>query len=370
MLLLLAAAAPLSGAGLVLLPLVLSLPVLIRQAGQIPGLAWPAAALLGASVVSALLGANRLVGLAHALGLALVSAVGLLGGRVILQDRRFLERRWLPLATASTAVTAGYAVYQYFGLHMARATGFGAFSNRLGTLLVFFGFLGLGYLLTRPGLWRWTAVPFAGLVLAGIATSMSRAAWVATAVGAVVMGLRRGRRGLVALLIVAVLVAAAGSLQSRWVGRWNSIFDLQENLDRITLWWTALRIFASSPLIGRGPGSFPELQAQFMPDPAPYPVPISSTPHSLLLGLAADTGLLGLAAFGWLMIRAVHMGWRAWRGGDTLSVALVASVAAIFVNDLFGQGFYALEIATVMWLGLGLLEAASSDNARQVNGSG
>ncbi len=355
-LLLFAVAAPLSGGGLALLPLALSLPVLVRQLQQRPRLMWPAASLIGATLISAALGVDKLDGLGHVVGLLLLAAVGLAGGHALASDTVLLRHRWLPAATASTAVMAAYAVYQHFGLHIARATGFGGFANRLGTLLVFFGFVGLGYLLTLPTRWRWISIPFGVLVLAGVGATMSRAAWVAVVVGAAVMAVRWGRKGVAMLLLVCVLVAGVGSLQPRWVGRWYSIFDLHDNLDRVTLWWTALRIFASSPLVGRGPGSFPQLQAAFMPDLAPARVPISSTPHSVLFGLAADTGLLGLAAFSWLLARAFGMAWTVWRYGDIFSVGLVASVVAIMVNDLFGQGFYAMEVASVMWIGLGLLD--------------
>lgn len=370
-LLLFALAAPLSGGGLALLPLALSLPVLLRQLQQVPRLAWPAASLVGATLISAAFGVDKLVGFGHVVGLLLLAAIGLAGGHALASDAVLLRQRWLAVATVSTAVMAAYAVYQHFGLHIARATGFGGFANRLGTLLAFFGFVGLGYLLTLPRRWRWISIPFSALVLTGIGASMSRAAWVAVVAGAAVMALRWGRRGVAILLLACILVAAVGSLQSRWVGRWQSIFDLQDNLDRITLWWTALRIFASSPLVGRGPGSFPQLQAAFMPDPAPARVPISSTPHSVLFGLAADTGLLGLAAFGWLLARALGMAWKVWRHGDIFSVGLVASVVAIVVNDLFGQGFYAMEVASVMWIGFGLLDglyAGHRDGVRRGSG--
>ena len=82
-----------------------------------------------------------------------------------------------------------------------------------------------------------------------------------------------------------------------------------------------------------------------------------STPHNLLFALAAETGIVGLVAFAWLMARMLPMAAGLVRRGDALSLGVLSFALSLFVSDLFGQGSFTTQIGFVMWFSLGMVAA-------------
>lgn len=359
----LAVSAPLGSATLGLAVLLLTMPFLYHEArtvspsnssGVFGLLQRPTGALISAGLCSTLFAAHKLDALAHVLGMALMAATCLLGARIAVRERRFFLNVAVPLALAAAVVSAGVSLYQYFAVGVSRATALLSYTNRLATLLVFFGILGAGYLLHRGGKIGWLLLPFGLLVMGGIGTTMSRAGWVAAAFGIALLGLRGGQRFVVAFLVLALLFVGTLLLEDRWAARFGTIFSLEANQDRILLWKTALEILQDHPILGSGPGSFRHVSQAYI-EPSEYRG--HATPHNIVLSIASDLGIAGLLAFTWLMVRACKAASYLWRLGQPFYAGLVAAVASIFVNDLFGQGFYTTQIGTVMWFGLGLVAA-------------
>lgn len=357
-LLVFAVAAPLGHAALGLGVLLLASPWLIRVAAKdgrpLGLLQWPALALIGASLLSALLGWDLQAGLLNTLALALMAVLGLLASRAALRDASFFMRILMPAFLLSTVVSAILALVQYFLMDVRRTTALLSYTNRLGTILAFFGLLGVAYLVQQRGRLRWLTLPYLGLCLGALGTTLSRAGWVAAGVGGVLLGLRGGRRSLGLFAAVALMVVLLLAFQPTWVDRMQSIVNPAANRDRLTLWQTALDIFGDHPLTGSGPGSFLDVSAKYL---APEAYRAHATPHNLVLGIASDLGLLGVAALGWLLTRLIRMGVYLWRKQDLFIAGVVAAAAAIFVNDLFGQGFYTMQIGPIIWFAFGM-EAA------------
>lgn len=260
----------------------------------------------------------------------------------------------MPLTLLATAACAAWATYEHFVLDARRATALLSYANRLATLLVFFGVLGVGFLLQRGGKLSWLTLPFGLLVLGGIGATMSRAGWAAAALGIALFGLRGGRRFLVASLIAFLLFAALLVVEDDWAARFATTFSLDANQDRIVLWMAALEILRDNPVLGTGPGSFLYVSDDYI-EPARHRG--HATPHNIVLSVASDLGVVGLLTFGWLMFGAARAAWYLWRLGGPFYTGLVVAVVCIFFNDLFGQGFYTVQTGTVMWFALGLLAA-------------
>lgn len=314
----------------------------------------PTLLLAGAAFVSTLFTADVVNALAHAVGLTVMAAVGLMSGRVAVREEAFFLNAVIPAAIAATALSAAHALYEHFVLDVGRATALLSYTNRLATLLVFFGFIGAGYLVQRYERPGWALLPFGLLVLGGLGATLSRAGWVAAAVGLALLGLRRNKQYLVVFLVGVLLFGMALAVDDQWAHRFRSIFDLKSNQDRLTIWDASLRIFRDHPIVGAGPGSFLELSASYIP---PERYRRHATPHNVVLSIASDLGVLGLLAFLWVMGRAARAAVHLWKTGGPFQIGVVTAVVSIFVNDLFGQGFYTTQIGTVMWFGLGLLAA-------------
>jgi O-antigen ligase len=181
----------------------------------------------------------------------------------------------------------------------------------------------------------WRSRPFA-IVLAvlsafALLVTGSRGAWVGAAAGLVValllvwresdvsvrsvLGTARGR--VVALVLVLGVIAAVPLVAPRL---------LLGDEGRIELWSAAWSMIVSSPVVGVGPGSWPDLRAS---------TPISddnlavlATSHNSVLQTLTDAGIIGLLAGLWLVVAIAWLAWRALAPDRPVAARRMAIVAA------------------------------------------
>jgi len=196
---------------------------------------------------------------------------------------------------------------------------------------------------------RAVAVAAALALLAPLALSFSRGAWIATALTCtlqlVLAGLRRALKvGAAAVAAGVVLVGGFGVGSAMLQERVSSITQVadapdQSVTDRYTLWASAVGMWAEQPLTGVGLKGFPEhrdahaslaLSSGSDTDGAGSGFvrqPLLS-PHNMYLLVLGEQGLIGLLALagGWLAMLACGLrGWlRARRCGRGLDCALFA----------------------------------------------
>ncbi len=187
-----------------------------------------------------------------------------------------------------------------------------ALTNSLAGLLAPWLVVAGGLLLASA---RRTNMPLsARVLLAAVSAAMllclvltkSRAAWLATTAGALVLfvpGLRAGQHPTVPRALVALLAIAAAVL----VGVLSGALDRQVVTEiglsaayRFQYWQAALQMVLEWPLFGTGPGNFQDYYTQFK-------LPIASEtvadPHNLVLEVAAIAGIVaGLAFIGLLAV--------------------------------------------------------------------
>ncbi|MGH9486440.1 MAG: O-antigen ligase family protein [Terriglobales bacterium] len=268
----------------------------------------------------------------------------------------------------------------------------------------FWGFGSMKYATTAPGQFGWrlggalgdpnflAMVLVAGLPLAAMQALESRGRWwrrlwalgvLALTLGAMLFTYSRGAAVGVALLVVALLVAHP---RRKWVllatiagivlataiapkALWGRLSTLLENSfaapsqqmtdysfrDRRHEMLTGLLMFADHPLVGVGPGNF---ERQYFKYSAMIGLTGQDTirdPHSLYTQLLAETGLVGLAAFAWLLFAAFRLLERGRRRARRLGAAsfahLVAGfelalavylVCSIFLHDAYFRHFFLL----------------------------
>lgn len=196
------------------------------------------------------------------------------------------------------------------------------------------------------------------VVVTALELTWSRGAWIAALVGGAVMVALAPRRraSLVVLVLVTLLLATAviGPGRASLVRRLETIPSVASNLDRVSLWKGALRTVRAHPILGTGYGTFPRAWPRYRPDDRVLEVP---TAHNLYLNFAAETGLVGLAAFLAFVAAALGGLWRRVAGsrGDTRTdgiwAACFAAAVTMLVHQLFdgtvasvhtGFGFLAL----------------------------
>ena len=201
---------------------------------------------------------------------------------------------------------------------------------------------------------RAVSLGLAILSVIAVVVGAVRAVWLAEAVIVVVFGLRwvRGRprsarqTTLVAGTIAVALVAGAVVVAPRLAGLLRSIDE-----GRVSAIQAAASIFASSPLVGAGPGTYGSLR---MGEPADSLSQLTlPDAHNLVAQVSAELGLVGLAA---LALGTVIVLWK-WarpaRRLDPLALAGVAALAGAIAHRMVDMVFLIPGLAV-----MGLVAAA------------
>lgn len=204
---------------------------------------------------------------------------------------------------------------------------------------------GIGWAVTardrslRWALWAWLATVFLTQVLAfsrggvlalGVSLPLTAAGWAAAqpqwreAFRRRLLGRARwGTRSLMLVALAAMTVVTGFWLSRSFVGRSGS------TLFRFTLWRVALEIFQAHPWLGVGPANFG--RALLALNDGSLPRRQIVTAHNLYLNLAAEMGLPGLLAGGWLLVAAVRAGLVRWRTAQSQQerLRITACLAAL-----------------------------------------
>ncbi len=236
--------------------------------------------------------------------------------------------------------------------------------------------------------WLWHRVVAIGaIVLLGL--TMTRSGWIGCGVGLSVWVLSRFVRGqsptdqpvrrpwaaygtiLFIVLIVAVIVLLSLAGPETLFARGASIFSLDNptNVDRLAMGATGFRIIRAHPWLGIGPGLMERVYPAWRVDWAVQ----ENNPHlhNDVIHIAAERGLLALAAWVWLMAAICVGAWRVLRyagplgeGGPEARAAL-AALAAFLTMGLFEYNFSDSEVVMILLFAVTLPFAASSGIARR-----
>jgi hypothetical protein len=93
---------------------------------------------------------------------------------------------------------------------------------------------------------------------------------------------------------------------------------------RLTLWRAAVAMFRAHPLVGVGPDNFRLAYGAYAGIATPDPRTHS---NNMYLEILAGTGLVGAAAFAWLL-------WRVGRAVDAANLGAVCALAAIAIHGV------------------------------------
>ncbi|MCP4204948.1 MAG: O-antigen ligase family protein [bacterium] len=206
---------------------------------------------------------------------------------------------------------------------------------------------------------------FLAIMAASLVLCQQRGAWIAAfaqvvfAIAIVVprLGDRRLQMRRVALvgaasLLIAgtVVVATSDSLEGLRgrAGSLRSGFSA-----RLPLWSAALEMVEQRPLLGWGVGSYAPAFDNLHPPGSPGARRNRGSAHSLYLGVAAESGLLGLGGLALLALSAALCLARPGPGSRGFAVALAASLVGVTVYGLVQHLFYLQNIAYLLWLLLG-----------------
>ncbi len=356
----------------------------------------PLLALLASAAISTVLAENQNVAIFGTYSrydglLTLITYAGLFWLSVQTLSGADEARTLLRVLLASGYLVAAIAILQSVGdsLRMGYfeyAFGTMGNSNVLGAFLAMVLAIGLGELVAAESASARVLIVNV-LIVAGLALvlSGSRSAWLGAALGAaiVVAGARRAAARLrvafaLAGIVGALLVVAMGAglilhggfeLERQLVARALTVFNpSQWGASRLHIWQDSLHLIASRPLAGYGPDNFGLVYPRFETGDwgltnVGFHQQIDKA-HAETLQVAATQGLLGLAAYVWMLIAFGRSFWAGRRSPGAVAVfaAFVAYQATIQLN------FTALASAFPFWIvvGAGVVAFGAATPARVV----
>ncbi len=213
------------------------------------------------------------------------------------------------IAHLNPLVWPSYIMDPAVGIGFGRARGPFVASEPLGMTCGIAMFMAALLFSRSRGTWRAAAVAAMFLCFTGSLLSMTRTNWIATVVGAVVVGLfipRIRRRLPLAAGVVAALVGiAVFSLPELLTSLQGRLTDQRPIYDRLNTNAAALRIIESHPVFGVGWGNFIDVNVDWVRQADTYPVTsVNIEVHNVFLSRAAETGVLGAA----LWVAAMFLG--------------------------------------------------------------
>lgn len=274
-------------------------------------------------------------------------------------------------------------LYQYFAINEPRAFGFshtptfyGSFMLIQIPLMIF-----MARLEFLPPLWKGLSIFGAGLSLVCLVLSMTRGAWLAFVVVALIfVALEKNYRRVAAkicagLAIVFVIVALfSPKIQDRLSTLVNAKF--QSNTERVLMWQSSVDIFKDYPIFGVGQKMFVEAYNEhYISDEAkerPGVIGRGHTqPHNNFLHRASEGGIVGLAAFVGLY---AYFFWKFYtqykrEKNIPLSAGLTALLilAGLQLEGLTDTNMNQVPIMREFWLLAGTLIAAENIISRTKN---
>jgi putative inorganic carbon (HCO3(-)) transporter len=297
-------------------------------------------------------------------------------------DSRQRMRKVLWLLLLSTAVTALFAIYQqiiggYSSLWLflmppdavdmpwsGRSTSFLGHPNSLAFYLGMILPFALGCYVRGKGKWKklggWTL----GLGFLALLTTQGVGgilAFVST-LALAILYFSQNRRKATGYLIGICLLAGSLYLLGPVLNPSHTEETIGSDMViRLLLWSTAWNAFAHSPLLGVGWGNFVRLYGA---DPSLFSSSLPATAfevHNVYLQLLAETGVVGFAAFSYLIVQS----WRQARrlmssSADFVDIALafgvLGALLSLLVHGLIDVPFFA-QSGTLLWVLLALLLA-------------
>lgn len=304
-----------------------------------------------------------------------------------LRSRAQVDRLWMALVWGSAPIVA-YGLLQAAGLDplgwrtdaASPVLSTVGRANFLGSYLVLIVPLTAGgAMLARR---HWLYVPLlVGQVLC-LALTQARGAWVGLGTAAVLFGLAWAlathdrRLALSVLAVGMLLVGVVGALN--WADGPLAAFASLPGLDRVstlartdegstaarlTTWRATIPLIVARPWLGYGPETMRTVFARVFPPQLVYyqgrHVTVDRA-HNLWVDLGMSAGLVGVVAFGALLVGFARLAWsglrsRSDRWAQVAWVALGAAVAGHVADVQFG--FHLTTSATVFWLTLALSAA-------------
>jgi len=175
--------------------------------------------------------------------------------------------------------------------------------------------------------------------------SFSRGGYLAMAAVAVGLALSHRRRWLLlaGLVVAGGLVSAIPPIFHRISIEFQNVGGTTffGRAGRLELWSATLKMLSHYPIFGAGLSGFAERIGPYWN--ANHPERFID-PHNIVLNFWVETGLLGLFAFGWLLVVVFRISWQGWKQSDSdwrpIFLGVLLAMVAIVVHGLVDVPYF------------------------------
>jgi O-antigen ligase len=227
----------------------------------------------------------------------------------------------------------------------------------------------VGLMLGGGRLWQMFIATSMVVGLAGLGLTLSRGAWVSTAIAAAwLFASLRIRRLMTARQLGRLVTAVAIAVLIVGVPLAPRIWDRLTASDpgnlnvRFELNWIAVSMIEAHPFVGVGLSNFIPVMERF--DPTNVMRRFPAVVHNIYLLEGAEAGVPGLLLFVTLLLVVQWCGWRAWRRtsdrpSQLLGAAILAGLAGFAISQLADFSHRVEPMRSMVWMYVGVLFAVA-----------
>jgi len=305
-----------------------------RERPEVPPMFWPLAAYAGATLVSVAFSRDPRASLVDAREVVLFVIVPFVYG-VARGQRAWTVANIIVTVGAAAAVfgIAQYGILEYDNLGQRPRGSMGHYMTYSGLLILVVGLAAARVLFSREDR-TWSALVLPALLVALVLT-LTRGAWVGACVAIGLLLLLKDLRLIAVAPVLAALFFALAP--PRVTDRFYATFDWQDptSRDRLAMARAGVRMIRDHPLTGVGPDMVKEVYGEYR-DPGAVQ---DENPHlhNVPLHIAAERGLLALAAWLWFVVVVVRGLLKRFMDPEARPLA-AAGLAAI--AGMLGAGFF------------------------------
>jgi O-antigen/teichoic acid export membrane protein/O-antigen ligase len=200
----------------------------------------------------------------------------------------------------------------------------------------------------RGGIAKLAVAAGIAVLLIGVAYSFSRSSYFGALAVVVVFAMRRSVRGLIGASVAACCLVPL--LPSTVLARMSTIWaSSNSNIDisgviRLDLWSSALRMFIHEPVLGVGYLHFAAQLPEYFHNTTTYDFGGDFSrlqyAHETLLTVLSQTGLLGAAMVGAMIVMGWRRAWSAARIGNWVGESSILAFIGIGVCSAFGEPLF------------------------------
>jgi O-antigen ligase len=262
-----------------------------------------------------------------------------------------------------SSLTAGYGLLMYLAGMQGRVTGIQTMALTAGGIFMMAALLSLVFAIQGRILTRWLSVPISIILLAALLLSQSAGSLVSLIIGSIsVLILSRRWKILAATAIAATVITVFFFKLPSGTGSTVAIQKSNTWELRKTIWNVGWKVFKEKPVTGHGLIDLGEAyhrnRERWDLERDPWNTWNYGHLHNIFLQIAANTGVIGLAAFIFLLysVLSLSLGLIKCVKQDikALGLALSGVIIGFIVNGLAEWNFGDSEVVTVFWFAVGL----------------